>query len=205
MGTDLLLNEGMGGLTEDQKSITTAIKEDCERLNTLVSEVMELTKLESGKAVFKIEPCSIVGIIDSMYKQFKQIADKKNIDLEFDADEDLPLVAADREKIAWVLNNLVSNALNYTNAGDDILISASVRENMMYVSVKDTGMGIPEEYQEHIFEKFFQVKGSDLEIRGTGLGLSVAKEIIQAHNGKIWCESKLDLGSKFTFTLNLSK
>jgi len=203
MGTDLLLNPGIGGLNADQTSIATALKEDCERLSTLVIDIMELTKLESGKAVFNIVPCSISGIIESTYKQFKQIAERKNIDLEFEADEDLPLVSADFEKTTWVLNNLVSNALKYTNAGDYILISASVKNSKMYVSVKDTGVGIPEEYKENIFDKFFQVKGNDLEIRGTGLGLSVAKEIIQAHEGDIWCESKLDSGSIFSFTLNL--
>ncbi len=205
MGTDLLLSSGMGGLTDDQKSITVALKEDCERLSALVSDIMELTKLESGRAVFRIKPCSIVGIIESTYRQFKQIAGQKSIDLEFDADEDLPLVSADFEKIVWVLNNLVSNAIKYTNAGDDILISASVKNDKMYISVKDSGVGIPDEYKENIFDRFFQVKGNDLEIRGTGLGLSVAKEIIEAHGGKIWCESELDSGSTFSFTLNLSK
>ena len=205
MGTDLLLNAGMGALNEDQRSITTVLKEDCDRLSTLVNDILELTRLESGKAVFNMEPCSIVGIIESTYKQFKQIAEQKSIDLEFDADEDLPLVFADFEKITWVLNNLVSNALKYTNAGDDILISANIRDNKMYIAVKDTGTGIPDEYKENIFDKFFQVKGNDLEIRGTGLGLSVAKEIISAHGGKIWCESKLDSGSTFSFTLNLGK
>ncbi|HEX9063270.1 MAG TPA: HAMP domain-containing sensor histidine kinase, partial [Clostridia bacterium] len=205
MGSDLLLNSGMGDLTDDQKSIAAVIKEDCERLSSLVGDVMELTRLESGKAIFKVEPCSIAGIVENTYKQFKKTAEQKNVDLEFDADEDLPLVLADFEKITWVLNNLVSNAIKYTNAGDDILISASVKEDKMYVSVKDTGIGIPEQYKENIFERFFQVKGNDLEIRGTGLGLSVAKEIIEAHGGRIWCESKLDLGSTFTFTLSLYK
>ena len=204
MGADLLLNEGIGILNSEQKSITSALKEDCERLSTLVSDILELTKIESDKAIFKIEPCSIVGIIENTYKQFNPIAEQKSVDLEFDANEDLPPVSADFEKITWVLNNLVSNALKYTNAGDDILISASVINNIMQVSVKDTGIGIPDEYKDNIFDKFFQVKGNDLEIRGTGLGLSVAKEIIQAHGGKIWCESKLDLGSTFSFTLNLS-
>jgi len=205
MGIDLLLNTEMGVLNDDQMNITTVLKEDCEILSTLVSDIMELTKIESGKAIFTIQACSISGIIENTYKQFKQIADQKSIDLEFDAEENLPLVSADFEKITWVVNNLVSNALKYTNAGDDIMISASVKNNMMYVSIRDTGIGILDEYKENIFNKFFQVKGNDLEIRGTGLGLSIAKEIIEVHGGKIWCESKLDLGSTFIFTLSLSK
>lgn len=205
MGTDLLLNKGIGSLTEDQTSIASAIKEDCDRLSTLVNDIMELTKLESGKAVFELEPCSMVGIIENAYRQFKPFAEQKNVNLEFDAAEDLPPVFADYEKIKWVLNNLISNAIKYTNAGDDIMISASVRDDEMVVSVRDTGMGIPEEYTEKIFNRFFQVKGNDLEIRGAGLGLSVSKEIIDGHGGRIWCESRLDQGSIFTFTVNLSK
>lgn len=205
MGTDLLLGGGMGELNEEQKSITTALKEDGEQLSGLVNDFLELTKLESEKAVFSIEPCSISAIVESSYKKFHQLAEQKDVDLDFEADEDLPDVLADYEKITWVLNNLVSNALKYTNAGDNILISAFEREGLMHVSVKDTGTGIPEEYKERIFDKFFQTKGNDLEVRGTGLGLAVSKQIIQAHGGRIWCESKLDAGSTFTFTLNLSR
>jgi Signal transduction histidine kinase len=101
------------------------------------------------------------------------------------------------------LNNLISNALKYTNAGDEICVTAAVnKENMMCVTVKDTGLGIPKEYIDRIFEKFVQVKDADFEVRGTGLGLAVVKEIIEAHHGRIWCESRLDLGSSFSFTLN---
>ncbi len=205
MGTDLLLNGGMGDLTDDQKSITAAIKEDGEKLSNLVSDLLELSKVESGKAIYRILPCSISVIIEESVKQFYQHAEKKNVTLDFNADEDLPKVLADFEKITWVLNNLISNALKYTSIGDDILVSAFVQGHEMHISVKDSGVGIPDEYKDRIFDKFVQVKGNDLEVRGTGLGLSVAKEIVEAHGGRIWCESKLDLGSCFTFTLKLSR
>lgn len=204
MGTDLLLNGGMGDLTEEQKSIASALKEDSEKLSTLVSDLLELSRIESGKTIYKFEPCSIAAIIEKSVKQFYQQAEHKNVALTFDAEEDLPKVLADYEKITWVLNNLISNALKYTNTGDEILVSASVKGDEMYVSVKDSGVGIPEEYQDRIFDKFVQVKGNDLEVRGTGLGLAVVKDIVAAHKGRIWCESKLDLGSCFTFTLKLS-
>ncbi len=204
MGTDLLLNGGMGDLTEEQKSITSALKEDSEKLSTLVSDLLELSRIESGKTIYKFEPCSIAAIIEKSVKQFYQQAEHKNVALAFDAGEDLPKVLADYEKITWVLNNLISNALKYTNTGDEILVSAFVKGAEMHVSVKDSGVGIPEEYQDRIFDKFVQVKGNDLEVRGTGLGLAVVKDIVAAHKGRIWCESKLDLGSCFTFTLKLS-
>lgn len=203
MGADLLLKEGIGGLNEDQISISSALKEDGEKLSTLVNDLLELTRIESGKSIFKMEPCSIVAIIENSFKQFYQLAEQKDVSLDFNADEDLPKVYADYERIAWVLNNLLSNALKYTNAGDEITISAYTKSEKMYVSVKDTGSGIPQEYLGRIFDKFVQVKGNDLEVRGTGLGLAVAKEIVEAHGGSIWCESRLDSGSLFTFTLNL--
>jgi len=108
------------------------------------------------------------------------------------------------EKVTWVLNNLISNALNHTNSGDMITVSASVLDGKMQVSVKDTGVGIPGEYVDRIFDKFVQVRDEDFEVRGTGLGLAVVKQIIEAHDGQIRCESKLDAGSNFIFTLNLA-
>jgi len=119
-------------------------------------------------------------------------------------EENMPKVIADNEKITWVFNNLISNALKYTNPGDEIVIDAFIENGKMHVSVKDTGIGIPEEFQEKIFDKYVQVRGQDLEARGTGLGLAVVKEIINTHGGEIWCESKMDTGSIFTFTLPLS-
>lgn len=204
MGTDLMLGNGMGDLNKDQKEIVNTIKEDGERLSTLVNDLLELTRIESGKAVFKIETCLIDGIIESSIKQFYHIAEQKDVSLFFECDENLPKVRADYEKITWVLNNLISNALKYTNAGDEISVSAFVKEGKMRVSVRDTGVGIPEEYIDKIFDKFVQVKGGDLEVRGTGLGLAVVKEIISIHNGSIWCESRLDSGSSFIFTLDLA-
>jgi PAS domain S-box-containing protein len=204
MGTDLMLGDGIGILNDEQIEIINTIKEDGERLSTLVNDLLELTRIESGKTVFKIEPCRIDGIIESSIKQFYHIAEKKDVSLYFECDENLPRVKADYEKITWVINNLISNALKYTNAGDEIAVSAFVKGVKMHVKVKDTGVGIPEEYLDKIFEKFVQVKGGDLEVRGTGLGLAVVKEIISIHNGTIWCESRLDSGSIFTFTLEIN-
>lgn len=205
MGTDILSDEGVGNLNDDQRQIIKAIREDSDRLTKLVNDLLELTRIESGKAIFKIKEYAIDDIIECAVKPFYQIAEQQDKTLYFKCDEDMPRVIADFEKITWVLNNLISNALKYTNAGDEISVIASVdKENMMYVTVKDTGLGIPEEYIDNIFEKFVQVKDADFEVRGTGLGLAVVKEIIEAHHGRIWCESRLDVGSSFSFTLNVA-
>lgn len=201
MGTDVLADEGMGSLNEDQKQFIQAIREDSDRLAKLVNDLLELTRIETGRAIFKFKEYNIADIIECSIKPFYQLAELQDKNLYFNCSDDLPLVIADFEKITWVLNNLISNALKYTNAGDEISINASEKTDSIDITVKDTGMGIPEEYLDKVFEKFVQVKDGDMEIRGTGLGLAVVKEIIEAHHGKIRCESEIDLGSTFTFTL----
>ena len=202
MGTDVLMNEGMGPLSIDQKQFITAIREDGERLANLVNDLLELTRIESGKAVYKFREYAVDDIVECAVKPFYQLAEQHDISLHFQCEDYLPPVLADFEKITWVLNNLISNALKYTDAGDKISISAVEKVGKVYVTVKDTGKGIPEEYLDKIFEKFFQVKDGDFEVRGTGLGLAVVKEIIDAHQGEIRCESKLNAGSSFIFALN---
>ena len=204
MGTDLLLGDGLGALNDEQKSIAKVLKEDGERLSSLINDFLELSKLESGKAILRLEPCSISAIIENSCKQFYQLAENKDVTLDFEAAEKLPKVSADYEKIIWVLDNLVSNAIKFTNAGDQITISASVREGLMRVSVKDTGAGISDEIKERIFDRPFESIGDMTNGRGTGLGLNISKQIVQAHGGEIWCESVLDAGSTFTFSLKLA-
>lgn len=202
MGTDVLMDEGLGTLNEDQKQFIQAIREDGDRLAKLVNGLLELNRIESGKAIFKFQEYPVGDIIRSAVKPFYQLAEQQSKTLYFSCGEGIMNVMADFEKITWVLNNLISNALKYTDAGDKITIDACQKDKKIYITVKDTGMGIPEEYTDKIFEKFFQVKDGEIEVRGTGLGLAVVKEIIEAHQGEIRCESKLDHGSSFTFTLN---
>ncbi len=203
MGISLLQDEKIGTLNQEQAKTLVTIKEDSDSLSNLVNDLLELSRIESDQAIFKMQPCSVPGLVANSVKRFLDQAARNEINLYYEVEEDLPKVNADPEKIAWVLNNLINNALKYTNAGDEICVSALVRHHQMWVSVKDTGIGIPAEYQTKIFEKFVQVRSYDLEIRGTGLGLAIAKEIIEAHGGQIWYKSELDAGSTFTFILPL--
>ncbi|PYG87344.1 PAS domain S-box-containing protein [Ruminiclostridium sufflavum DSM 19573] len=201
MGTDVLMEERMGRLNEDQRQFIEAIREDSNRLTKLVNDLLELMKIESAKAVFKFKKYPIKDIIQCSVKPFIQLVIQQGKTLYYDNKEENSYVLADFEKITWALNNLISNAIKYTDSGDEITITAKEEKNIVYVTVKDTGMGIPQEYHEKIFEKFVQVRDGDMEFRGTGLGLAVVREIIEAHNGRIWCESEPDIGSSFTFTL----
>jgi len=204
MGTSMALDEDLGALNEEQQDVLNTIKEDGERLTKLVNDLLELSRLESGSSVLNLESCSIGTVIDNSVKQFAIQAAHKNVNINTWVEENIPKVIADYEKITWVFNNLISNALKYTEPGDEIFISAYVKDEKLYVSVKDTGIGIPEEFRDKIFDKYVQVKGQDLEARGTGLGLAVVKGIINTHGGEIWCESELDTGSTFIFTLPLN-
>lgn len=205
LGASLLQEGSLGELNNEQKDIVDTLNEDGERLSSLVNELLELSRIDSGRAVYNLEHCSINAIVETSIKRFFETADRKEINLVNELDENLPYVNADFEKMTWVINNLIGNALKYTNAGDYITVNAKQKAKMLYISVKDTGMGIPDKFKTKIFDRFVQVKGNDIEVRGTGLGLSVVKEIIDAHNGEIWCESEIDSGSIFTFTLPINK
>ena len=203
MGASLIEDENIGELNNQQHKIMSTIKEDGERLSELVTNLLQLSRIEWSKSIFNMQTCSILGIVEQSIKGFYDQAASKEVTLFIDVDEHLPKIFADFEKINWVLNNLISNALKYTNAGDELSVSAVVKHEKMIICVKDTGVGIPEEYVKKIFDQFVQVKGYDSEVRGTGLGLTIAKEIVEAHGGEIWCESHIDVGSAFTFTLPL--
>lgn len=201
IAASLISKNNIGTLNEKQSEIVSTIKEDVERLSTLITDLLQLSKLQSDKSIFNIEPCSIEDIIVNSVKTFHEQAENKGINLYYKVDDNLPMVNADFQKIIWVINNLISNGLKHTNSGDEIYVSAALRNGKVYTIVKDTGVGIPEEFQKKVFDKFIQIGEYDSESTGSGLGLAIAKEIIEAHDGSIWCESKLGSGSTFTFTL----
>lgn len=200
-GTSLLLDKNLGISDERQIKILNTMKEDADRLLSLVNDLLRLSKIEYDKSIFKMKPCSIRSIIQDSIKEFYNVAESKGVNLVYDADKDLPKISGDFEKLTWAVNNLISNALKCTDRGDQIIITACAKEDNISVEVRDTGIGIPEEYQNKIFDKFIQIKGQDSERRGTGLGLAITKQIIEAHSGSIHCKSVLGQGSIFTFTL----
>lgn len=205
MGVSLLEDTNVGELNNRQKRVMENIKEGGERLSILVNDLLQLSKIQSDRAIFNIEPCSIDDIIENCTESFYNQATEREVNLRYRIDDSLPHINIDPEKITWVVNNLVSNALKHTDSGGDILISAYVKDTDMYVCVRDTGYGIPLEYQDRIFDRFIQIKEYNSEADGAGLGLSIARDIVEAHGGKIWCESDPGSGSRFIFTLPLNK
>jgi signal transduction histidine kinase len=205
MGASMLDSVSLGALSAEQTDIVKAIKEDGERLSNLVNELLELSKIQSGRAIYNITMCSLNSIAENSIIQFAEMIQYKDVSLINELPDNMPNVNADFEKITWVFNNLINNSLKYTNAGDTITLSAKINKNEIEVSINDTGVGIPQEYLNKIFDGYMQYDGKDIEYRGTGIGLQLVKEIVTAHQGRIWAKSELDAGSTFTFTLPINK
>jgi signal transduction histidine kinase len=201
MAASMLREGGMGEMNAEQAETVDAIREDGDRLLALVNDLLELMKIESGRQVYKMEPCAADAIVEASVRGFAESARAKGIRLCNNVKTGMPQVLTDFEKIRWVVNNLISNALKYTGAGDAVTITAHYDSRFLYISVNDTGAGIPREYLGRIFDRFVQVEGRDVEISGTGLGLSLSREIVQAHGGDIRVSSELGEGSTFTFSL----
>jgi PAS domain S-box-containing protein len=206
MAVCLLLEETPGQINEKQKELLEATKEDVERLTYLVNNLLDLSRIESGRLELDIAAVDPVQIVNLSVEPLKRQIEDKGAELVFDIQGSPNLVDADANKIGWVVNNLVGNALRYTEAGGKITIGAVQKGERVHIWVQDTGPGIPREYQDKIFEKFFQVKRKGVVgTGGVGLGLTISKEIVRAHAGRIWVESEEGKGSKFVFTLPVSR
>lgn len=201
MGASLLMEKNMGVTNDKQQEIIKTIQEDADKLLNLVNNLLKLSTMEYDKSLFKLKEENIEDIINNSVKDFYKLAESKNIEIHLNIEKKLPTVMVDFEKLTWVINNLLNNALKFTAAGDQIYISSYKNHSKIFVSIKDTGIGISEEYVDKIFDKFVQVKGQDSSNSGTGLGLAISKQIVEVHSGEIWCESELGKGSNFIFTL----
>lgn len=205
MGVGLILEKNVGAINEKQEELLDTIKEETEKLTNLVSDLLKLSKIQSNQEVYDIKTHSITKIVSDCVKNFSAQAKDSGIALYNSIEKGLPNVVVDEEKITWVLNNLVSNALKYTNSSGEIVIGAYIDGEKMKVFVKDNGTGIPREYHERIFEKFVKISAYDTEFLSSGIGLSIAKGIVEAHGGTIYCESEVNKGSTFIFTLPVEK
>jgi two-component system phosphate regulon sensor histidine kinase PhoR len=187
-----------GDLTEKQQNILSRSSEKIRGLSDLSTELLDLAKIESGLITQEKEKLNMAEILKDQAKFHEAKAQAKNIQLELKPLPELPYVLASRFNMEEVLSNLISNAINYTPEGGSITLSASAKDNYLCITVSDTGMGIPEEDLARIFDRFYRVKNEKTRhIIGTGLGLTIVKSIIEAHNGMIEVESESDHGTAF--------
>jgi two-component system, NtrC family, sensor histidine kinase KinB len=200
MALHILLEEKIGSLTPKQADVLIAAREDSERLHGIIDNLLDISRIESGKMEMDIKPVSPGELVLNAAESFRGSAKDKGLNLTSDLPEDLPNVMADTNQISHVFANLISNALKYTPPQGTITISAQADNEQVHVSVSDTGKGIAPQYLDRVFERFFRVPGQEMET-GTGLGLSIVKEIVEAHNGELNAKSTEGEGSTFTFTL----
>lgn len=200
LSLQLLENDKIGPLNKEQINLIESIKDDTTRLLKFTAELLNITQVESGNIQLSIIPCDPKEIILYAINATQAQATQKQIKFNLDCPVKISKIQADNEKTAWVLTNLISNAIRYSYEKSIIFLKATAVENKVYISVIDTGQGIATEYQDKIFERYFRVPGTKKE--GTGLGLSISKEFIEAQNGQIKLESELGKGSTFTVVLN---
>jgi signal transduction histidine kinase len=221
---DLMLAGSLGKLTDKQRDILEESKESCERLVRLVSMFLNYSALESGKLVLQLRENDLRDCLDEVAKRWSEAFQRKGVKLETSFDPSIPNFRFDYQKVQQAAANLLDNALKHTPAGGTVALHAGPhfwerrvtevapiqerrrfrlpRPNCVEVSVADTGPGIPAEHHQEIFEDFVRV---DRNTTGMGLGLAIAKRLIQAHRGKIWVEDGQGGGSKFTFLLPMDQ
>jgi len=199
----LLLKEGT--LTpEEQRNYLEIAAKHSERLGKLVSELFELAKLDSRETQPHVEPFSLGELVQDVVQKFRLSAEKKNVRLQARLREDLGFVSADIGLIERVFENLIENALRYTPEGGEITVALIPETDRITVQVTDTGCGIPQEELPHIFDRFYRVEKHERS-DGAGLGLAIAKRILELHGGSIRAESAVDRGTAFTFHLPVHK
>ncbi len=204
----------LDGVFEADASNLRSIKEETALLTRLVADLRDLSLAESGQLKLELEPVDVADLVRRMVSQTGVIARQKDITLGLDTAGQLPQVQADGKRIEQVVANLLSNALHHTPAGGSVTVSVARagsvpayqggKDNLL-VSIADTGEGIPSEHLPHIFERFYRVDDARSRKRGgAGLGLAIARQMVEIHGGRIWVESEAGEGSRFSFTLPAS-
>lgn len=173
------------------------------RANRLIQDLMDVARLDAGQFTLEREQTSIAPALDEILEVHRTAAAEMGIRLESRVSNELPLLDADRDRLVQVFDNLLSNAIKFTRVGGTVRIEAEQDQSWVRFSVIDTGAGIPEELRTHLFDRFWQARSSDR--RGLGLGLAIAKGLVEAHGGQIWVESQLGQGTTFRFTMPVAE
>jgi signal transduction histidine kinase len=199
---DLLLSYSEGNLTPEQKEMIAIIQKNSQFMVHLLSDLLDISAIESGKLNLSLQNMDLVPIIQENLDLNRLISNQKKINLTLKAEKDLPLILFDKSKIQQVLNNLISNAIKYSFPESEVVISVFQKDKTVVVSISDRGQGIPQNELEKLFKPFQKtsVKSTGGE-KSTGLGLMIAKKIVNGHHGEIWVESHVGDGSTFYFSL----
>jgi len=207
MAIDIILSGTAGDTTEQQKNFLGMAKNNIDRLSRLINDVLDLARLESGRVGLNIQMNDLHRVVKDVGVMQKGVANKKGLSFQLKLDETVPSLPFDQDKLAQVLNNLLNNAIKFTDQGG-VMVATNYRRdgNHVEVSVADTGPGIQAEDVPKLFQKFKQLEDPALnKTGGTGLGLAICREIVRQHGGKIWVESEVGKGSCFIFVLPITE
>jgi signal transduction histidine kinase len=207
MGLYLLAEKMVGPLNAKQEDLVLTAREDADRLLRTLNDLLDLAKLEQGVAQLHLDDVTPAELVEGAVREMKEIAAAAQITLKTELAPDLPPVHIDRQRMDYVITNLIGNAIKYSPKGTEILVSAALGKTRatqpgVRFSVKDQGSGISSEHQDHIFERFYRVPGTKRS--GAGLGLSIAREVVTIHQGEIGVISQPEKGSEFFFVLPFS-
>ncbi len=202
-----MLADGEADDEETRKEFYTVIQNQAKRLNRLIEDILNTSRIESGLIKVSKEPASLAMLIEEQMQMIRSYAEDKNIKISGQKPIVFDQVCVDKDMISQVIVNLLSNAIKYTPAGGSVRIETEVDEtaHLARVSVIDTGVGIPEDELDRVFEKFYRVQANNKQAKGTGLGLNLVKQIVEkVHNGRVFVTSKVGQGSTFGFELPLA-
>jgi signal transduction histidine kinase len=190
------------GLTRLSPALIDSLYEEAMLLNRLVDDLQELALAEAGQLKLVRRPVALAEIVEQVVSLFRSRAIAKGFTVRVDLPADLPAVDADPDRVGQILRNLLINALTYTPPGGEITVLARAVDSEIEVRVRDTGIGIASEHLPYVFERFYRAdKSRTRTTGGAGLGLAIVKQLVEAHGGRVWVESKMEEGTTFTFTL----
>jgi PAS domain S-box-containing protein len=202
---ELLVEESVGHLNEKQKRFMTHIHSDSLHLLELINDLLDLSKIEAGRLELQQETFHVEPVVEEALSSVRPRATAKSVEVLTEIA--MPMaVLADRIRLKQILHNLLSNAVKFTPDGGKVRVDASPRDRFAEISVSDTGIGIPEDQHQAVFDKFYQVRAAKKGgPEGTGLGLAITKRLVEQHGGRIWLKSEPGSGSCFTFTIPLEQ
>lgn len=203
MSLKLLQDQRVGEINQEQDELLAHINDDTNRLLKITTELLDLSQVETGNIQLNLKHTNPLEIVKYSIDALQFQAEQKGVQIELVSRQNLPYIAVDTEKTAWVLINFLSNALRYSGNKSRIVVQVTAKDREIEFSVRDFGKGIEEQYQKRLFDRYFQVPADGKNKSGSGLGLAISKEFIEAQGGRIWVKSALGEGSTFSFSIPL--